>query len=108
MAKKKASRLSKRREAEAAEALKKETGTKKKKKAAKKKATTRRTKKKVDARKKLVWVVFNGNMKEEARFPYEQRKDAEAKIKQLKTKATKKSYFIQPMKIEITEKAEAK
>lgn len=107
MAKKKASRLSKRKEAEAAEALEKEAGTKKKK-ATKKKATTRRAKKKVAARKMLIWVVFNGNMKEEARFLYDQRKEAEAKIKQLRAKATKKSYFIQPMKIEIVETAEAK
>lgn len=97
-----------RKEAEAAEALEKEAGTKKKKKATKKKAAPRKAKKKVAARRQLIWVVFNGNMKEEARFPYDKRKDAEAKIKQLKTKATKKSYFIQPMKVEITETAEAK
>ncbi|MBT4864079.1 MAG: hypothetical protein HON53_03020 [Planctomycetaceae bacterium] len=99
------SRLDKRREVEAADALEKSesdgAGTKKKKAAKKKtakKATTRRTKTKAPQRKRLVWAVFSGSMKEEARFPYDQRKDAEKKLEQLRAKATKKMYFIQPVK----------
>jgi hypothetical protein len=99
------SRLDKRREVEAADALEKSesdgAGTKKKKTAKKKaakKATTRRTKTKAPQRKRLVWAVFSGNMKEEARFPYDQRKDAEKKLESLRAKATKKMYFIQPIK----------
>jgi hypothetical protein len=95
-----------RREVEAAEALEKSesdgAGTKKKKttkkKTVKKKATTRRTKTKAPQRKRLVWAVFSGSMKEEARFSYDQRKDAEKKLEQLRAKATKKMYFIQPVK----------
>jgi hypothetical protein len=113
--KKSPSRLDKRREVEAAEALEKSesagAGTKKKKAAKKKvakkkvakkkvakKTTTRRTKTKAPQRKRLVWAVFSGSMKEEARFPYDQRKDAEKKLEQLRAKATKKMYFIQPVK----------
>ena len=99
------SRLDKRREVEAADALEKSesdgAGTKKKKTAKKKaakKATTRRTKTKAPQRKRLVWAVFSGNMKEEARCPYDQRKDAEKKLESLRAKATKKMYFIQPIK----------
>ena len=99
------SRLDKRREVEAADALEKSesdgAGTKKKKTAKKKaakKATTRRTKTKAPQRKRLVWAVFSGNMKEEARGPYDQRKDAEKKLESLRAKATKKMYFIQPIK----------
>ena len=99
------SRLDKRREVEAADALEKSesdgAGTKKKKTAKKKaakKATTRRTKTKAPQRKRLVWAVFSGNMKEEARFPYDQRKDAEKKLESLRAKATTKMYFIQPIK----------
>ena len=71
-----------------------------KKAPAKKAAAPRakRTKEKVIARKRLVWVVFNGSMKEEGRFPYDQRAAAEEKIEQLKLKSTKKLYFIQPVK----------
>ncbi|MCA9075206.1 MAG: hypothetical protein KDA93_09245 [Planctomycetaceae bacterium] len=100
MARKTASRLSKRREAEAAEAS---GATKKKKKKAtrKKKATTTRRKAKASERKRLVWGVFSGSLKEEARFPYDQRKEAEAKLEQLLARG-KRVYFIQPIKEVIT------
>ena len=101
------SRLEKRREIAAAEGL--ETG-KGKKKATKKKSTkTRTTKKrtrakaKVTARKRLVWAVFNGNMKEEGRFPYFDRAAAEDRIEKLKLKSPKKLFFIQAVKEEITD-----
>ena len=102
MARKTASRLELRKQAEAAESLEKSAPKKKKtrKKAAAKKKTTKRKTVKAPERKRLVWGVFNGSMKEEARFPYEQRKAAEQKIEQLRAKVTKtkRLYFIQPIK----------
>ena len=68
------------------------------KKAKKAPATkTKRVKEKVQARKRLIWVVYNGSMKEEGRFPYDQRAAAEEKIELLRQKS-KKMYFIQPLK----------
>ena len=72
--------------AEAPKKAKKATGTK-----------TKRVKEKVQARKRLIWVVYNGSMKEEGRFPYDQRAAAEEKIELLRQKS-KKMYFIQPLK----------
>ena len=109
MARKKTpSRLDQRKKIEAAEAAEavakaKQGGKSTKKKTAKKKATrtttTRRaTKVKAPQRKRLVWAVYSGTMKEEARFLYAERKAAEKKLDQLRAKATKKRYFIQPIK----------
>lgn len=101
MARKTASRLQKRREAEAADAKSKSPV----KKPAKKRATRRKVK--VPDRKRKLWGVFSGTLKEEARFPYDQRKQAEEKLEQLRSKS-KKLYFIQPIKEVISaEKAEA-
>lgn len=81
---------------------KKSTTTKKKKKK-KKSARKSRSKKAVaEARKRLVWGVFSSSMKEEARFPYDQRKEAEKKLEQLSSKS-KKPFFIQPIKEIINE-----
>ena len=107
MARKTLSRLDKRREIEAAEALG-ETTTKKKavkKKAAGTKTAKKRvrTKVKTVARKRLVWGVYNGNMKEEGRFPYFERAAAEEKVEKLKLKSPKKSFFIQPIKEDIVD-----
>lgn len=107
MARRTSSRLEKRREMEAAEGLESSKGKKKaaKKKATKKKAAKKRTRTKVKAaaRKRLLWGVFNGNMKEEGRFPYFDRAAAEERIEKLKQKSPKKLFFIQPIKEEITE-----
>lgn len=100
MARKTASRLSKRREAEAAEAKGTTKAKKKRKKAAKKKTTRRKTK--ASERKRLVWGVFSSSLKEEARFPYDQRKEAEKKLKALLDKG-KRMYFLQPIKEVITD-----
>ncbi|MCA9025036.1 MAG: hypothetical protein KDA86_07470 [Planctomycetaceae bacterium] len=105
MARKTASRLSKRREVEAAEAAG-STVKKKKKATRKKKATTTRRKAKSTERKRLVWGVFSGSLKEEARFPYDQKKEAEAKLEQLLARG-KRIYFIQPIKEVITAEAKA-
>lgn len=89
-------RLEMRKQAEAAEARGESLEpAKKTKKAAG--AKTKRTKEKVQARKRLLWVVYNGSMKEEGRFPYDQRAAAEEKIELLRQKS-KKMYFIQPLK----------
>lgn len=68
-----------------------------KKKKAPKKKVVRKKKASVDARKRIVWVIFNNNMKEEGRFPYDQRKEAEKKLDVLAQKS-KKPFFIQPLK----------
>ncbi|APZ92807.1 hypothetical protein Fuma_02419 [Fuerstiella marisgermanici] len=96
------SRLSKRREVEAAEELEKSSPAKakKKKKAAKKKATTSRARKKkadTPARRRIVWVVYSSTMREEGRFLYHERDKAEEKLNTLLAKG-KRRYFIQPIK----------
>jgi len=97
MARKTASRLQKRKEMEAAGArAPKGEATKKKVK----RAPSRR-KAKAAERKRLIWGVFSGSLKEEARFPYDQRAAAEERLEQLKAKG-KKNFFIQPIKEVIT------
>lgn len=99
MARKSPSRLEMRKQVEAAEAAGEKGGEEKKARKSTKAAAPRakRTKEKVQARKRLVWVVFSGSMKEEGRFPYDQLAAAHEKIEQLKLKS-KKMYFIQPVK----------
>lgn len=99
--------------AEAAEAREKEeaadekpaakTKAKAKKPAARK--TTRRVKDKAPPRRMMMWAVYNGNMKEEARFPYAEREAADEKIAQLREKSTKKLFFIQPIKVPLGDAA---
>lgn len=98
MARKTASRMELRKQAEAASKGASTDGksAKKKKKATRKK--TSRAKAKTTERKRLVWAVINGSMKEEARFPYDQRDAAEEKITQLKAKSPKKLFYIQRVK----------
>jgi hypothetical protein len=105
MARKTPSRLELRRQVEAAgeagAAAEKADKTAKKRvkgKDAPKKPSTRRTKTKVAERKRLMWAVYNGSMKEEGRFPYDQRDSAEEKVQQLKLKSPKKIFFIQTVK----------
>jgi len=100
MPRKTASRLELRKQAEAAEKLpsspKEAKATKKKKKATKKR-TTRRSKDEVLERKRLVWVIYTATLREEARFPYDQREEAEERLNQLQAKG-KRTYFLQPVK----------
>lgn len=100
------SRLSMRREVEAADALEETSPTKKKatkkaakKKAAKKKATTRTRKKKADipVRRRLIWVLYSSTMREEGRYLYHERDKAEEKLQTLLAKG-KRRYFLQPIK----------
>jgi hypothetical protein len=98
------SRLSMRREVEAAEAIE-ATPSKAKKKVAKKKVakkkstTTRPRKKKADtpARRRLIWVLYSSTMREEGRFLYHERDKAEEKLQALLSKG-KRRYFLQPIK----------
>ena len=95
------SRQELRKQAEAAEAAGLDDESPKKKKVKKKKAAKKRATRKVkDAvleRKRLVWVIYTATLREEARFPYDQRKQAEEKLKQLLAKG-KRTYFLQPVK----------
>ena len=94
------SRLSLRREAEAAElarpAKKKAAG---KKTTRKKKAASSRVRRAKDVapRRRLVWVIYSSTMREEGRYLYHERDKAEQKLEQLLAKG-KRRYFIQPIK----------
>jgi hypothetical protein len=109
------SRLSMRREVEAAEALeeapakKKVAKTKTTKAKAPKKATgtkkkaaprPRKKKSEMPARRRLVWVVYSSTMREEGRFLYHERDKAEERLNSLLSKG-KRRYFIQPIKEEL-------
>jgi hypothetical protein len=102
MARKTPSRLEMRRQVEAAgeagAATDKTAKKRVKTKDATKKPSTRRTKTKVAERKRLMWAVYNGSMKEEGRFAYDARDSAEEKVQQLKLKSPKKIFFIQAIK----------
>ena len=74
-----------------------------KKTAAKK--TTRKKKSTEPTRYRLIWGVYSSSMREEARFDYAQRKDADKKAEQLKAKG-KKLYWVQPIKEEIVPEPE--
>lgn len=102
MARKTASRLELRKQAEAAE---KRDASGEKKKATRKKATTtraKRTKTVTQVRKRVVWAIYSGSMKEEARFPYAERAQAEEKLEQLRSKG-KKMYFMQLLKEDMSD-----
>ncbi len=78
---------------------------KRKKRAPKKKpaaARPKRTKTKAVVRKRMLWGVFSSSMKEEARFPYAEKEQAEARAEALHQK-NKKEYFVQPIKEPIAE-----
>ena len=110
MARRPMSRLDMRRMSEAAEARessddaddadeKKKSPAKRAKAKAPAKKGTKRAKEKVAPRRMLMWAVYNGNMKEEARFSYGERSMAEDKLAQLREKSAKKLFFIQPIKV---------
>ena len=116
MARKTPSRLDMRRMAEAAEArdpgaAEADAAPKKGKAKAKAKApakkATKRTKEKTIPRRMLMWAVYNGNMKEEGRYPYAERKSADEKMAALKEKSPKKLFFIQPIKVPLGDAAAA-
>ena len=84
-------------------AAKKATTTKK---AVKKKAVKRKRKSTEPTRYRLIWGVYSSSMREEARFDYDCRKDADKKAEKLKAKG-KKLYWVQPIKEEIIPEPEA-
>ncbi|MDA1013355.1 MAG: hypothetical protein O3A00_02755 [Planctomycetota bacterium] len=96
-------RLEMRKMHEAAEALGIDETAPKKKTAAKRKAAAPRAKRAVKAapRKKLMWVIYTGSMREEARFEYDQKEAADEKLVALRARG-KKLYFMQPLKEAIT------
>lgn len=96
MARKTPSRLELRKQVEAVEAAE-EAAVKEKKPRKAAAPRVKKVKEKPQIRKRLLWVVYSGSMKEEGRYPYDQRAAAEEKIEQLKLKS-KKMYFIQPVK----------
>ena len=98
MARKTASRLDKRREAEAAEAMEAEAPPKKKKK----KASKRKKKVVAEARMKLFWGIFSPSMKRVALFDFNQKKRAQKRCDELTAKG-KGDHFVMKVKDEITE-----
>ncbi len=94
MARRTTSIKDKRQEAEAAEAR----GIKPKEKAkATPRARTTRKKSKAPERKRLSWVIYSGTQKEFARFRYDQKDEAQAKLEEMKAKG-RKNYYMQPVK----------
>ena len=81
-------------------------GDKKKAKDGKKKAAAKpkRSKVKVIVRKRMLWGVFSSSLKEEGRFPYAEKDAAEARAADLAAKH-KRTYFVQPIKEPLPEKA---
>lgn len=74
---------------------------KKKKKATRKKAASRKAREKPPERKRAVWVLYSGSMKEEGRYPYDQKEAAEERLAVLQGRG-KKLYFMQMVKELIT------
>ncbi|MFT4557780.1 MAG: hypothetical protein ACI8P0_002565 [Planctomycetaceae bacterium] len=101
------SRLELRREYDAAEAAgitdddDGEATPKKKKKATRKKAAPRKVREKPPERKRAVWVLYSGSMKEEGRYPYDQKEAADERLAVLQGRG-KKLYFMQMVKELIT------
>ncbi|NNJ27940.1 hypothetical protein LzC2_40510 [Planctomycetes bacterium LzC2] len=75
--------------------------------ATKRKTTSRKRADKAPVRKLLMWAVYNGSLKEEGRYTYAEREKAEEKLEALRAKATKKLYFLQPIKVPLGDAAAA-
>ncbi len=75
-----------------------------KKKAAKKKTATKRATKKAaeNVRMKAFWGVFNHSLKQVAKYDYSQKKQAEAKAKELSA-GSKTPFFVQKVKEPLAE-----
>ena len=98
MAKKKTTKQTTKKVAEeTAEKVAKKATKKAVKKATKKKAVKRKKKASDPTRYRLIWGVYSSSMREEARFDYDRRKDADKKAEQLKARG-KKIYWVQPIK----------
>ncbi|HWL09824.1 MAG TPA: hypothetical protein VNQ76_15565 [Planctomicrobium sp.] len=99
--------LDKRREVEAAEKQGKLKKTASARKSSSGKAPARKRKVKAPERKRLMWGVFSGTLKEEGRFAYDEKDKAEEKLALLRSKS-KKLYFIQPIKESLNESSVSK
>jgi len=66
-----------------------------------KKKVKRKKKSTEPTRFRLIWGVYSSSMREEARFDYDCRKDADKKADQLTAKGKKKLYWVQPIKEEV-------
>lgn len=82
-----------------------EESPRKKKKATRKKAASRKAREKAPERKRAVWVLYSGSMKEEGRYPYDQKEAAEERLAILQGRG-KKLYFMQMVKELITGSAD--
>ena len=105
MARKIASRLELRAQAEAAEAAEKAdkaSGVKKKKAPVKAKRKSRAKKKVVEIRLKAFWGVFNQSLRRVALYEYKDRKQADKKAEQLSASG-KSPHFVKPVKEAIDE-----
>ncbi len=65
--------------------------------AAKKKVVKKKPRTKAAARRRIVWVIYNSTQKEENRFTYDQRKEAEERLEVLRSKS-KRLYWLQAVK----------
>lgn len=107
-------RLEMRRQAEAAEALDKDGAApvkparasraksadkadKEAKAGEKKKKATRKKGEKVRERRRAIWVIYSGTMREEGRYPYWEKKAAEERLEMLRSRG-KRLYFMQMVK----------
>lgn len=72
---------------------------KKKKKA----TTTKKAAKSIIKREKVVWKVFDASYKEVACFPYSQKDEAFAKLDERKQKKSTVNYFINEVKVPMTD-----
>ena len=104
MARRTASRMELRRQAEIAETMEADAEAKKRAPA---KRSSKRKSTKAAPRKMLMWAVYNGSLKEEGRYTYAERGKAEEKLEALRAKATKKLYFLQPIKVPLADAAAA-
>ena len=69
-------------------------------------AKTKKTKTKVIVRKRLIWGVYSGTMKEEGRYAYADREAADNRAAELSAKH-KKTFFVQPIKEPLGDAIEA-
>ena len=106
MARRTASRMELRRQADIAQTM--EADAEARKRSPTKRSASRRSKSaKAAPRKMLMWAVYNGSLKEEGRYTYAERGKAEEKLEALRAKATKKLYFLQPIKVPLADAAAA-
>lgn len=92
-------RLEMRRQAEAAEAMEKDDDDDDdvEVKKPKRKAAPRKVKEKPVQRRRAVWIIYSSSMREEGRYPYDRKADAEARLEALRLRG-KRLYWLQMVK----------